>query len=80
MIRYEIDTIFAVRPRRGERRLNGRLLKTSVLGAVDLSEARSEYEAAVSRATDYSAPIAFRAYDWDAFMADPINTKPIFTA
>jgi hypothetical protein len=80
MIRFEIDTIFAVRPRKGERRHNGRLLKTSVCGAVDLAEARAEYAAAVSRGNDYSAPIAFRAYDWDAFMADPLNTKPIEAA
>lgn len=39
MLRIEIETVFAVRPNKGERRHHGMLLKCSVSKAADLAEA-----------------------------------------
>lgn len=77
MIRFEVDTIFAVRPHKGERRHKGRLLKTSIHYADTLEAARADVREPLE---GYSQHIAFRAYDADAFAADPLNAKPFWTA
>lgn len=87
MIRFEVDTAFNCRPKKGERRAKdgtGRLVKCSILfgDSIDecIAEAVASAKAGARLAPGYSEIIAVRAYDDAAFRADPLNCKPIYTA
>ena len=87
MIRLEVDVAFNCRPKKGERRANdgsGRLVKCSISfgNSIDecLSEARAAAKAAAKIAPGYSDVLAVRAYDNDAFRADPLGCEPIYSA
>lgn len=86
-IRLEIDTAFAVRPKKGERRAtdgSGRMMKTSIVFAdtleAALAEARATAAAGAAMAPGYAEVLAVRAFDAATFSADPLAAVPTFTA
>jgi hypothetical protein len=84
-IRLEVDIAFNCRPKKGERRAKdgtGRLVKCSIYFGASiaecLGEARSARKAADKHAPGYSEVIAVRAYDREAFSADPLKAVPTY--
>ena len=88
MIRLEIDTAFACRPRKGERRAkdgSGRLVKCDIFYGDNLDEMLAE--ARKSRANSdrfcrpgYAEVIGIRAYDDAAFRINPLKATPFYSA
>ncbi len=84
-IRLEIRTAINVRPKRNEPRMpDGRLITSSILHGNTLdeviAEARAARIAAEEIAPGHSEVVSVRAYDRDAFHADPFGCPPIYEA
>lgn len=85
MIRLEVDVALNCRPNKRERRTkDGRLLQCRMYSGATLSEclkeARKVLKAGEKIGPGYAEVIEVRAYDKEAFLADPFNCKPLYEA
>jgi len=82
--RLEVDYVYNVRAKKGERRERGtgRLIKALIYFGSDLRECMAEAvatrAAADKIAPGYSEVVGVRGYDNAAFKADPLKAEPNF--